>query len=148
MADEEVSLDDKIWIEGIEGHNDVISYRKLQSLKGVTCNWDISNTLKNYMIANVNATRYGTSKKPMDVSEIVPLDLLVQHNVTGGRGYDGRSPTRSLMKIFKRYSNTEDTESALQNALKDMDEHDRRINAVCQHISDIVSEKCSLRRQK
>lgn len=156
MAYENPSLDDTIDIEGetitVRELHDAISrgvqagVRKgLAPLRALAYSQSRINALLGYTAANVNATRYGISRNPMDVSEIVPLDLLVMHNVTGGRGYAPRNSNCKEMRLLKK---EEDTEEGLQSALNDMDEHDARISGVCANISDIVSERCTLRRQK
>lgn len=156
MANKEVNLDDTIDIEGetitVRELHDAISrgvqagVRKgLAPLRALTYSQARINALLSYMAANVNATRYGITRKPMDISEIVPLDLLVMHNVTGGRGYAPRNSSCKETRLLKK---EEDTQEGLQSALNYMDEHDRRIAQVCTNISEIVSERCSLRRQK
>lgn len=154
MTDENPSLDDKIEIEGVgvctvgefcdalvEGIRAGVR-KGLKPLHEIGYVFERSTTLKRYVIASLNATRYGITSKPMGVSEIVPFELLIEHNVTNGRGYAPRSHHCEEGRLMEKEP---DTTESLQAELQDMDEHDRRIGAVCQHISDIVSEKCSYR---
>lgn len=149
----EINLDDTIEID-----DEIITVRELRDaieqgvragvrkglapLRALIYSHERINSGLAYLNANINATRYGMTRKPMDVSEIVRVELLVMHNVTSGRGYAPRNHNCNEMRLLKK---EDDTEAGLQQALKDMDEHDRRINAVCEHISDIVSEKCTYR---
>lgn len=152
----EINLDDTIEID-----DEIITVRELRDaieqgvragvrkglapLRALTYSHERINSGLAYLTANINATRYGMTRKPMDVSEIVRVELLVMHNVTNGRGYAPRSQNCYEMRLLKK---EEDTQEGLQQSLNDMDEHDRRIEGVCSIISDIVSEKCNLRRQK